>query len=131
WVPVAIIAALWISLPAGLLLAPSSYVLWAITGGVAQGGGFTAIFSIIARTAGSDRETASASARVQGGGYLAATLAPPFAGWLGNATDGWTAPILLILAATLAFTISGLLAVRISGRFRGGGTAGRREVLGE
>lgn len=47
WVPVAIIAALWISLPAGLLLAPSSYVLWAITGGVAQGGGFTAIFSII------------------------------------------------------------------------------------
>ncbi|WP_332839442.1 CynX/NimT family MFS transporter [Brevibacterium antiquum] len=131
WVPVAIIAALWLSLPVGLLLAPSTYVLWAITGGVAQGGGFTAIFSIIARTAGSDRETASASARVQGGGYLAATLAPPFAGWLRNATDGWTAPILLILAATLAFTIAGLLAVRISGRFRGGGPANRREVLGE
>ncbi|MDN5661780.1 MAG: MFS transporter, partial [Brevibacterium aurantiacum] len=83
WVPVAIIAALWLSLPVGLLLAPSSFVLWSITGGIAQGGGFTAIFSIIARTAGSDRETASASARVQGGGYLAATLAPPFAGWLG------------------------------------------------
>ncbi|SMX87475.1 MFS transporter, CP family, cyanate transporter [Brevibacterium aurantiacum] len=131
WVPVAIIAALWLSLPVGLLLAPSSFVLWSITGGIAQGGGFTAIFSIIARTAGSDRETASASARVQGGGYLTATLAPPFAGWLGNVTDGWTAPILLILAATLAFTITGLLAVRISGRFRGGGPATRREVLDE
>ena len=129
WVPVAIIAALWISLPAGLLLAPDSYVLWAITGGVAQGGGFTAIFSIIAQTAGSDRQTASGSARVQGGGYLAATLAPPFAGWLGNVTHGWVAPILLILAATLAFTISGLLAARISGRFRDGGSASRREVL--
>nr|WP_167952801.1 MFS transporter [Brevibacterium marinum] len=131
WAPVAIIAVLWISLPLGLLLAPNAYVLWAITGGVAQGGGFTAIFSIIARTAGNDRETASASARVQGGGYLAATLAPPFAGWLGNVTAGWAAPILLILAATLAFTICGLLAARISGRFGRGGPSGRREVLDE
>lgn len=129
WVPVAVIAALWLSLPVGLLLAPNAFVLWAITGGVAQGGGFTAIFSIIARTAGSDRETASASARVQGGGYLAATLAPPFAGWLNTITQGWTAPVMLILAATLAFTITGLLAARISGRFTEGGPANRREVL--
>lgn len=128
WMPVAIVAALWLSLPIGLLLAPGSYALWAITGGIAQGGGFTAIFSIIARSAGSDRETASASARVQGGGYLAATLAPPFAGWLNATTQGWTAPILLILAATLAFTITGLIAARISGRFPRGGP-GAREVL--
>src|SRR5699024_2382911 len=66
WTPVAIVAVLWLSLPVGLLLAPGAYGLWAITGGIAQGGGFTAIFSIIARTAGSDAQTASASARVQG-----------------------------------------------------------------
>ena len=131
WMPVAIVAVLWLSRPVGLLLAPQAYVLWAITGGIAQGGGFTAIFSIIARTAGSDRQTASASARVQGGGYLAATLAPPFAGWLGTVTGGWTAPITLILAATSAFTIAGLLAARIAGRFHGGGPAGRREVIDE
>ncbi len=128
WMPVAIVAGLWLSLPVGLLLAPGAYGLWAITGGIAQGGGFTAIFSIIARTAGSDAQTASASARVQGGGYLAATLAPPFAGWLNTATGGWTAPLLLVLAATLAFTITGLLAAHRAGGFPRGGPAGR-EVL--
>ena len=125
WVPVAIVAVLWLSLPVGLLAAPGAYWLWATTGGIAQGGGFTAIFSIIARTAGSDAQTASASARVQFGGYLAATLAPPFAGWLNTATGGWTAPLLLILAATLAFTITGLWAARRAGGFPRGG----REVL--
>lgn len=130
WVPMAIVAALWLSLPVGMLLAPGAYGLWAITGGIAQGGGFTAIFSIIARSAGSDRETASASARVQGGGYLAATLAPPFAGWLNTTSQGWVLPLLLVLAATLAFTVTGLLAARISGRFPRGGPA-TREVLGD
>ncbi|WP_323127142.1 MFS transporter [Brevibacterium atlanticum] len=129
WAPVAIVAALWLSLPIGLLLAPGAYGLWAITGGIAQGGGFTAIFSIIARTAGSDAQTASASARVQGGGYLAATLAPPFAGWLNTVTGGWTAPLMLILAATLAFTTTGLLAARRAGRIPRGGAG--REVLGD
>ena len=128
WTPVAIVALLWLSLPVGLLLAPGAYGLWAITGGIAQGGGFTAIFSIIARTAGSDAQTASASARVQGGGYLAATLAPPFAGWLNTATSGWTAPLLLVFAATASFAITGLLAARRAGRFRRGG-AGAREIL--
>lgn len=127
WVPVAIVAVLWLSLPVGLLSAPGAYGLWAITGGIAQGGGFTAIFSIIARTAGSDAQTASASARVQGGGYLAATLAPPFAGWLNTVTGGWTAPLMLILTATLAFTITGLLAARRAGRIPRGGAG--REVL--
>lgn len=116
WVPMAAVAALWLSLPLGLLLAPDAYVLWSITGGVAQGGGFTAIFSIVARLARTDREAAAGSASVQTGGYLAATVAPPAAGWLHASTAGWTAPILLILVATLAFTVAGLLAARASNR---------------
>lgn len=114
WVPLAAVAALWLSLPLGLLLAPEAYVLWSLTGGVAQGGGFTAIFSIIARLASTDREAAAGSASVQTGGYLAATVAPPAAGWLHTSTEGWTAPILLILVAALAFTVAGLLAARAS-----------------
>ena len=124
WVPMAVVAVLWLSLPLGLLLAPDAYVLWSLTGGVAQGGGFTAIFSIIARMAGNDSEAASGSAFVQTGGYLAATIAPPFAGWLHTATDGWTAPVLLVLAATLAFTTAGLLAARSSARPPGARQAG-------
>ncbi|XNS27871.1 MFS transporter [Citricoccus nitrophenolicus] len=116
WIPMAAVAALWLSLPLGLLLAPEAYVLWSITGGVAQGGGFTAIFSIIARLARTDRQAAAGSASVQTGGYLAATVAPPLAGWLHTTTEGWTAPILLILVAALSFTLAGLLAARASSR---------------
>src|SRR5699024_12087392 len=58
----------------------------------------------------------------------AATLAPPFAGWLNTATSGWTAPLLHVFAATVPFAITGLLAARRAGRFRRGG-AGAREIL--
>ena len=112
--PMLVIGACWFTLPLGLLAAPEAFVVWAILGGIAQGGGFTAIFSIIPRIADSDAEAASSSARVQSGGYLAATLAPSAAGLLHAVTGGWTAPLLLVLAATAAFLIGGLLAARLA-----------------
>jgi len=112
WLPIAVIGLCWIMLPVGLLAAPEAYLLWSVIGGIAQGGGFTAIFSIIPRIARSDAEAASASARVQAGGYLAATCAPPVAGWLNTASGGWSAPLLLVLGLTLAFNAGGLLAAR-------------------
>ena len=116
WVAAAVIAALWIILPVGLLAAPQAFVLWSSIGGIAQGGGFTAIFSVIPRISRNDAEAAFASARIQGGGYLAATVAPPLAGWLNTLTGGWTVPLLLVLASTLAFTVGTLLATRLSDR---------------
>ncbi|MFD1210768.1 MFS transporter, partial [Arthrobacter sp. GCM10027362] len=116
WVPMAVIAACWAVLPIGLLAAPGAYVLWAIVGGIAQGGGFTAIFSIVPRIARSDAQAASASARIQGGGYLAATAAPPLAGWIHTTTGGWTAPLVLVLTATLVFAAGGLTAARLAER---------------
>ena len=116
WIATAVIAMFWVALPIGLLAAPEAFVLWAIIGGVAQGGGFTAIFSIIPRVAHNNADTASASARIQTGGYLAATCAPPLAGWLNGATGSWTMPLALVLAATLAFSIGGLLAARLAER---------------
>lgn len=103
-------------LPIGLLLAPGWYLLWSIIGGAAQGGGFTAIFSIVARVARSSGEATSMSARVQGIGYLAATVGPPVLGGLNTATGGWTAPLLLVLVATLVFSVGGVLAALSSGR---------------
>ncbi|MFD1505719.1 MFS transporter [Georgenia yuyongxinii] len=104
WVPAGVIGLLWMSLPVGLLVAPEAYILWSIVGGVAQGGGFTAILSIIARVTRSDREAASMSARVQTGGYIAATFGPPLAGALNSVTGGWAAPLALVLVATIAYT---------------------------
>ncbi|WP_448070599.1 MFS transporter [Georgenia yuyongxinii] len=104
WVPTGVIGVLWMSLPIGLLVAPQAYITWSIVGGVAQGGGFTAILSIIARVTRSDREAARMSAKVQAGGYVAATFGPPLAGALNSVTGGWAAPLLLVLAATAAYT---------------------------
>lgn len=116
WIATAVVALCWVTLPIGLLAAPEAFVLWAVIGGIAQGGGFTAIFSIIPRVAHNNADTASASARIQAGGYLAATCAPPLAGWLNSSTGSWTAPLFLVLAATLAFTVGSLLAVRLADR---------------
>jgi MFS transporter, CP family, cyanate transporter len=111
WAPVAVIGALWITLPLGLLVAPEGYLAWSIIGGIAQGGGFTTIFSIVARIVRTDAEAAATSARIQGSGYLAATVGPPLVGALNSGTGGWTVPLLVVLGATVVFLIGGLLAV--------------------
>lgn len=116
WVPVAVMGTLWLVLPLGLLVAPELYVLWSLLGGIAQGGGFTAIFSIIPRVAGSDAQAASMSARVQTGGYLAATVLPPLAGGLNTLTGSWSAPLLLVLVLTITFCVGGLGAAKLSQR---------------
>jgi CP family cyanate transporter-like MFS transporter len=116
WVPTALVGLLWVVLPIGLLVAPAGYALWSVAGGIAQGGGFTAIFSIVAMVMRSNAETASASARIQISAYLAATCAPPAAGWLNAVTGGWNAPLLLVLTATLAYSVGALLAARMAER---------------
>ncbi|MEX5296575.1 MFS transporter [Kocuria sp. CPCC 205268] len=112
WTPVAVVGALWIALPIGLLAAPGGYLGWSVLGGIAQGGGFTVIFSLVARIVRSDAEAAATSARIQGSGYLAATVGPPLVGALNSVTAGWTVPLLVVLGATVVFLVGGLLAVR-------------------
>lgn len=114
WAPAAVIGALWIVLPLGLLVAPEYFTLWSIIGGVAQGGGFTVILSIIARVSRSDREAGTMSARVQAGGYIFATFGPPLVGALSSATGGWTAPLMVVLAATLAYTVGAVAAALVA-----------------
>ena len=121
WVPVAVVGVLWCSLPIGLLAAPQAYTAWSVVGGIAQGGGFTAVFTIIARVARSDREAARTSARVQTGGYLAATAGPLLAGALHGATGGWAVPMLSVLVATVLFTVVGMLAAVRSAHHPGTG----------
>ena len=114
WVPVALIGACWMAMPIGLLVAPEAYLVWAVVGGVGQGGGFTAILSIIARVTGSDGEAASVSARVQTGGYVISTFGAPVVGAVHAATGGWSAPLGVVLAATVAFAVSGVVAALLA-----------------
>ncbi|WP_210480801.1 CynX/NimT family MFS transporter [Naasia sp. SYSU D00948] len=110
WAAISLVGALWCSLPIGLLLAPELFLLFCALGGVAQGAGFTAVFTVIAATAGNARQTAALSAFVQGVGYVAAALSPPALGLAHDLTGGWTAPLLIVVGTTLCFGVFGVAA---------------------
>ncbi|MDO9378496.1 MAG: MFS transporter [Nocardioidaceae bacterium] len=110
WGAVATVGVLWLAFPVQLLVAPEAYLLGSVLGGVAQGGGFAAIFTIVVQVSRTDRESARLSAFVQGVGYVVAALAPTVVGAVHDATDAWTAPLLVVLATTALFTVLGTAA---------------------
>ncbi|MGA1813159.1 MFS transporter [Frondihabitans sp. 4ASC-45] len=109
---VGIVSALWIVMPLGLLLAPQLWLLWSISGGMAQGGGITIIFIIIVRMVTSDREARRLSALVQGGGYAIAALGPIVVGAVHDSSGTWTAPMIVVLFSVLTLGVSGVLSAR-------------------
>ncbi|HET6825124.1 MAG TPA: MFS transporter [Amnibacterium sp.] len=112
----AIIGVLWVTLPIGLLVAPEQFLVVAVLGGAAQGGGFAAIFTIIAEVGGTPSRTTSLSAFVQTVGYVVAALAPPVVGAVHQASGAWIAPMVVVLATTLGFLALNLTAATIAAR---------------
>jgi CP family cyanate transporter-like MFS transporter len=104
---------LWVSVPAGLMLAPELWWLWSTAGGVAQGGGITVIFIAIIKLARDQASAGRMSAVVQGLGYCFAAVAPPLVGFVHTEAGSWTPALLLILASTLTFFLSTTLSVRL------------------
>ncbi|MBW4042665.1 MAG: MFS transporter [Acidobacteria bacterium] len=113
---IALIGVLWVSLPVVLLVAPEHFVLGSITGGIAQGGGFTAVFTIIAEVGGDARRTTALSAFVQTCSYLVAAAAPPLVGALHQLAGNWTVPMLVVLGSTATFLVFGVLAATLASR---------------
>lgn len=112
------LSALWLTVPVGLLLAPSWWWMWSSLGGVAQGGGITVIFIAIIKFAQSQAAAGKMSAVVQGVGYCFAALAPTVVGFVHSVTGGWTAPLLVILGSVLAFCVCTTSSVRWVARQR-------------
>ena len=104
---VLVVVAGWVTLPLGLLLAPQLWPVWCGLGGAAQGGGLTVIFAMIVRHARDLAENRRMSATVQGGSYVVASTGPTVVGAVHAATAGWTAPLLVVLAAIALFGIAG------------------------
>lgn len=107
-----IVCGLWITLPVGLLIAPSAWSLWCALGGTAQGGGFTAIFTVVVHRALDQRDGRRISATVQAGGYTLAATGPFLIGAARDASGGWTAPLLLVCAAVSVMAAAGAAACR-------------------
>ncbi len=110
------ITAAWLTLPIGLLVAPELWPLWCSLAGVAQGGNFTVIFTLVAVRTSAARDARRMSATVQTTGYACAALAPSAIGAVHTASSGWTVPLAVMLADLLLMTV--LMAIATSARPR-------------
>jgi CP family cyanate transporter-like MFS transporter len=104
--------ALWSTLPLGLLFASDLWAVWSALAGVAQGGGFVAVFTVVVWRAKTLRENRQLSAIVQTGGYVVASLGPVILGGLNEATGGWDASLVVALGAVGTLTVLGALSSR-------------------
>lgn len=99
----ALLATGWLVTIAGLLFLPALWPLWAVLGGLAQGGGFTFVLTLIVLRGADEHVVRALGSMGQLIGYLIAAAGPVAAGWLAQSTGDWLAPGLLfaVLAVTL------------------------------
>ncbi len=86
----------------GVLLAPQVAVLWMIFLGIGQGGALGLGLMLPVLRGRGPAEVASLTAMSMGVGYLIAAAGPAIVGAVRDATGGWTWPIIVLLAMTLA-----------------------------
>lgn len=108
----ALVAVCRLVLPAGLLIAPAAWVLWAVLGGIAQGGTFTVVFTVVIKRARSLDENRRMTALIQSVGYAIASTGPIVIGGLREAAGSWQAPLVFVLGALVAMAVTGFLAIR-------------------
>ena len=101
---------LWTALPLGLLLAPELWAVWSAASGIAQGGGFVTIFTVVVWRARSLRENRQLSSVVQTGGYCVACVGPTVLGALHDSTGAWSASLLTAVVGTMTLMVLGALA---------------------
>jgi CP family cyanate transporter-like MFS transporter len=103
---VLIVTVAWFTLPLGLVFALPLWALWCSVAGAAQGGGLVVVFALVVSRSRDLAESRRMSALVQGGGYVVAATGPLVVGAVHEATGNWTAPLLVILTATLLFCVA-------------------------
>ena len=103
---VLVVAACWLALPVGLLVAPGGWAVWTVLAGLAQAANFVVLFSVVAAVSRTSAEVRRLSATVQTVGYTAAAATPSVLGELHSATGGWTAPLLTIGALLVLMTVT-------------------------
>ncbi|AYY11569.1 MFS transporter [Actinobacteria bacterium YIM 96077] len=107
---VVVLAAMWIALFAGLLHAPDLWPLWCTLGGLTQGGCLALGISLIALRSTSSQAARGVSAMVQTLGYAVAASGPLVIGALSALADGWTLPIYVLIALSVACGVLGVRA---------------------
>lgn len=106
----AALAALWVVLITGLVLAPELWMVWCVLGGVGQGGSLALGLSLIALRSSSSDAARHVSAMVQTVGYALGATGPVLIGAIHAASDGWSFPLYTLLALAVACGVMGVRA---------------------
>lgn len=114
WVLVGVSAALSVGGLVGLLVAPTGAApwLWMTMLGLGQGASIALSLSYIVLRSPDARHTAHVSTMAQGTGYLLAGFGPLGIGLLHSVTDGWVAPIVVLVALLVVQFLAGSAASR-------------------
>jgi CP family cyanate transporter-like MFS transporter len=98
---------------AGAVWAPIGTIwVWIVVLGVGQGVGFATAVAFIGLRASDAHVTAQLSGMAQGVGYVIAALGPLAVGAVHDATHGWSAPAVLVIAISVVILLPGLGAGR-------------------
>ncbi|KQL56957.1 MULTISPECIES: CynX/NimT family MFS transporter [Bacillaceae] len=94
---------------AGLLQGSSTlFPFWAILLGIASGSAFSLSMMFFTLRSKNGKEAAELSGMAQSFGYLLAAVGPVLVGALHDMTDGWTAPLLLLILISIVLFIVGI-----------------------
>jgi CP family cyanate transporter-like MFS transporter len=105
--------ALWLAGLLGLLVAPTAAApLWMMLLGLAQGSSLGLALTLIVLRSPDSEHAAQLSSMAQGIGYTVAGFGPFALGALHDATNGWTVPLLLLIAIVAPQLVLGLGASR-------------------
>jgi CP family cyanate transporter-like MFS transporter len=97
---------------AGLLLAPGAAAIWVPVYALGQGGSFALALTLMVIRAPDPQRAAELSGMAQAIGYCIAALGPFLVGVLHDATGGWDAPLLFLLALGAPMLLAGWGAAR-------------------
>ncbi|MGY1694010.1 MFS transporter [Geodermatophilus sp. SYSU D00814] len=106
------VATLWTVPVAGLLVAPGGWPLWAGLGGLAQGAGIALAVTLVVLRSADAGTAARLSGMSQLVGYSVGAAGPVVVGALSQASGGWTAPLVLLLALGAGLAAAGVAAAR-------------------
>ncbi|MFE5335320.1 CynX/NimT family MFS transporter [Isoptericola sp. NPDC056573] len=96
----------------GLLVAPGAAVLWVVLLGLGQGGGISLALTLMALRTENAARTSELSGMAQSAGYVLAACGPLGLGVAHDATGSWTAPLVLLVVASLVQGVAAWFAGR-------------------
>lgn len=102
----------WAGFIVGLLFLPGLWPVWAVLGGLVQGGGFTYVLTLIVLRSADEHVVRALGSMTQLLGYGIAATGPFVAGWLAQATGGWSATGAFLVALAAVLGLASLIAGR-------------------